>query len=146
MPSPTLEEFIQVCNDMALGGSADEALLGLYHRTGVTEYAIFAVTIGVQARSGGRLAETVQNLAETIRERLAITARAKALAGEAKASAIIMGILPIIAGLISYVTQPQQIAILFNDPRGTRLLVIGVVTLVLGAVTMIQMIKGATSD
>jgi tight adherence protein B len=146
MPSPTREEFVRVENEMALGGAPDEALLSLHQRTGVTEYAIFAVTIGVQARSGGRLAETIQNLAETVRERLAITARAKALAGEAKVSAIIMGILPILAGGLMSVTQPQQMMLLFTDPRGVRMFVTGIVTFILGVVTMQQLIRGASKD
>lgn len=146
MPSPTREEFIRVVNEIALGSSPDAALLSLHHRTGVTEYAIFAVTIGVQARSGGRLAETIQNLAEIVRERLTIAARARALSGEAKASAVILGILPIVSGGISAITQPDQIAILFTDPRGTRLLAIGIITLLVGALTMRQLIIGATKE
>ena len=146
MGSPTREEFAKVVNEIALGTSPDVALLSMHHRTGVTEYAIFAVTIGVQARSGGRLAETIQNLAEIVRERLVITARAKALSGEAKASGVIMALLPIVSGGITAITQPDQIAILFNDPRGTRLLAIGIITLLLGALTMRQLIAGATKD
>ena len=146
MPSPTHEEFTRVVNEIALGATPDEALLSMHQRTGVTEYAIFAVTIGVQSRSGGRLAETIQNLAEIVRERLVITARAKALSGEAKASGIIMAILPIVAGGIAAITQPDQIAMLFTDPRGKRLLAIGIITLLMGALTMRQLIKGATKD
>jgi tight adherence protein B len=146
MPSPTCDEFVRVNNEMALGVAAEDALLSMHQRTGVTEYAIFAVTIGVQARSGGRLAETIQNLAETVRERLAIAARARALAGEAKISAYIMGALPVIsAGLMSLV-QPAELAPLFNDPRGVRMFMIGLITLFLGVVTMRQMIRGATRD
>ena len=84
MPSPTRDEFVRVNNEMALGVAAEDALLSMHQRTGVTEYAIFAVTIGVQARSGGRLAETIQNLAETVRERLAIAARRAGAGGRGK--------------------------------------------------------------
>jgi tight adherence protein B len=135
-----------VNNEMALGVAAEDALLTMHQRTGVTEYAIFAVTIGVQARSGGRLAETIQNLAETVRERLAIAARARALAGEAKISAVIMGILPILAGIMLSFVQPGHLDPLFNDPRGVRMFMVGVITLFLGAVTMRQLIRGATTD
>jgi tight adherence protein B len=146
MPSPTRDEFVRVNNEMALGVAAEDALLSMHQRTGVTEYAIFAVTIGVQARSGGRLAETMQNLAETVRERLQIAARARALAGEAKISAIIMALLPILAGgLLSFV-QPGHLTPLFTDPRGVRMFMVGVVTLFLGVVTMRQLIRGATTD
>lgn len=146
MPSPTRDEFVRVNNEMALGIAAEDALLTMHQRTGVTEYAIFAVTIGVQARSGGRLAETIQNLAETVRERLSIAGRARALAGEAKISAIIMALLPILAGgLLSFV-QPGHLTPLFTDPRGIRMFMFGVITLFLGVVTMRQLIRGSTSD
>jgi tight adherence protein B len=146
MASPTRDEFIRVDNEMALGTSPDEALLALHQRTGVTEYAIFAVTIGVQARSGGRLAETIHNLAETVRERLGIAGKARALAAEAKLSAIIMAILPVLAGMVQSVTQPKQFMMLFHDPRGLHMFAVGVVTLLLGAFTMQKLISGAIKD
>jgi tight adherence protein B len=144
--SPTREEFMRVEREMALGGAPDEALLSLHERTGVAEYAILAVTIGVQMRSGGRLVETIENLAETVRDRLSIAARARALAGEAKLSATIMCILPVLGALMMSVLKPGQINILFTDPRGVRMFTFGVITLVLGIVTMRQLIRGATRD
>lgn len=146
MASPTREEFVRVSNEVALGVAPEDALLSMHRRTGVTEYAIFAVTIGVQSRSGGRLAETIQNLADTVRERLAIAARARALAGEAKVSAYIMGGLPIVAGIMLSIARPGHLDPLFDDPRGNRMLVFGVTTLILGAVTMRQLIRNATRD
>jgi tight adherence protein B len=146
MPSPTREEFVRVNDEMALGVAAEDALLSLHQRTGVTEYAIFAVTIGVQARSGGRLVETIQNLAETVRERLAIAARARALAGEAKLSAMIMGALPILSAILMSIVQPGQLSPLFTDPRGIRMFMVGVITLFIGTVVMRFMIRGATRD
>jgi tight adherence protein B len=143
MASPTRDEFVRVGREMTLGGAADEALLAMHERTGVPEYAIFAVTIGVQARSGGRLAETIQNLAETVRERLAISARAHALAGEAKLSAVFMCILPVLAGFYLSLVNPKHMSILFNDPRGIRMLSLGVVTLVFGIISMQKLIAGA---
>lgn len=140
MSSPTKEEFQRVESAMALGETPDEALIALHQRTGVAEYAIFAVTIGVQARSGGRLAETIQNLADTIRERLSVVGRARALASEAKASAFIMGSLPFASGLLMFFLRPDQIHLLFYDPRGQRMLAIGIITLALGIVTMRQLI------
>ncbi len=146
MPSPTRDEFVRVANEVALGVPAEDALLSMHRRTGVTEYAIFAVTIGVQQRSGGRLAETIQNLADMVRERLSIAARARALAGEAKGSAIIMAALPVVAGIMLSFIQPGHLDPLFHDPRGIRMFVFGVTTLFLGIVTMRQMIRGATRD
>jgi tight adherence protein B len=142
MLSPTREEFQRVEAAMALGETPDQALLALHLRTGVPEYAIFAVTIGVQARSGGRLAETIQTLADTIRERLAVVGRAKALASEAKASAVIMGGLPFFAAALMFFLRPDQLRLLLYDPRGQHMLAVGIITLGLGIVTMRQLIAG----
>jgi len=146
MSSPTRDEFVRITNELAMGISADQALLNMHRRTGVTEYAIFAVTIGVQTRSGGRLAETIQNLADTVRDRLTIAARARALAGEAKISAVIMAGLPIVAGIMLSIVRPGHLDPLFHDPRGIRMFLFGVTTLILGALTMRQLIRGATRD
>jgi tight adherence protein B len=146
MPSPTCNEFVRVDNELALGLPPEEALLNLHRRTGVTEYAIFAVTIGVQSRAGGRLAETIQNLADTVRERLAIAGRARALAGEAKTSATIMAVLPVVSGLVLAIVEPEQLAPLINDPRGQRMLAFGIGSLLTGIVVMRQMIRGATKE
>src|SRR5258708_8570796 len=95
MPTPTREQFERVVQEIGLGVTQDAALMNLHGRTGVTEYAILAVTLGVQARSGGRLVETVQTLAETVRQRLAIVARGHALAAESKLSAYVIAAMPV---------------------------------------------------
>jgi tight adherence protein B len=146
MPSPTKDEFSRIVNEMAVGVAADQALLNVFSRTRVTEYAIFAVTISVQTRSGGKLVEGVQKLAETIRYRLAMATRAQALAGEARVSAIILGSLPFVAGAGLSALRPGYLDPLFHDPRGIRMLYVAIVGLLLGTVTMRQMIKKATSE
>lgn len=145
-PAPTKDEFVRVVNEIALGASADKALLNVFHRTQLTEYAIFAVTINVQSKSGGRLVESVQRLAETIRQRLGMMTRAKALAGEARVSAIILGSLPFVAGAALSAIRPGYLDPLFNDPRGTKMLGFASVTLLLGILLMRRMIRKATAE
>ena len=60
MPQPTAGQFAIVCSEMALGRPPEEAIEGVYQRTQVVEYGFFAVTLGVQMKSGGGLAETLQ--------------------------------------------------------------------------------------
>ena len=82
MPQPTAEQFAIICSELALGRPAAEAVEGVYERTQVAEYGFFAVTLGVQLKSGGGLAETLQTLGDTVRQRVSLAARAKALAAE----------------------------------------------------------------
>jgi tight adherence protein B len=140
MPAPTNLEFGRIVNEMTLGVRPEDALFALHRRTGVGEYAIFAVTIGVQMKSGGRLAETIQTLAETVRQRQTMAARAHALASEARTS------LPFVAGVLLSAIHPGYLDPLFQDPRGTRLLIIGVAGIVLGIWSMRQLIIQAASE
>jgi tight adherence protein B len=141
MASPTREEFVQVCDEMSLGAGADAAILDLHRRTGLSEYGILAVTMAVQSRSGGRLAETLQNLAETTRQRVALVARAKALAGEAKVSAIALCLLPFIAAVAASFLQPGYLDALFFTKQGQPLAAGGFGSLVVGVLVMRHMVK-----
>jgi tight adherence protein B len=145
-PEPTRAEFSQVVNEIALGRPIDEAVLNVFRRTHVSEYAILSVTLAVQMKSGGRLAEMIQTLANSIRQRIHIAARAKAVAGESKVSAIILCALPPVVGIISSFTNPENLNLLLSDQRGRRLLAYGVIGLILGILTMGRMIRKATSE
>jgi tight adherence protein B len=145
-PEPTRTAFARLLDEIALGRSAQEALFDLYCRTKIPEYAIFAVSLAVQSKSGGRLAETLRGLADTVRERLAIAARAKALAGEGTVSAMILSVLPVVTGIALCVIQPGYLDPLFHDPRGQRLLILAVIALISGIVMMRRMIAGVARE
>jgi tight adherence protein B len=145
-PSPTREEFVQVLNELTLGAPPDEAIMSVHRRTRLTEYSIFAVTLAVQMRSGGRLSETIRNLAETVRQRVAIAARAEALSAEAKLSARVITVLPFVGGAGMAFLQPGFLDPLLHDPRGKQLMVIGAVTLLCGTYTMRKLIQGVSKE
>jgi tight adherence protein B len=145
MPNPGQEQFTWVVNDMALGKTIDDALLSVFHRTQVPEYAMFSITMAVQGKAGGRLAETLQTLADTVRQRISLAGRAKALAGEATLSARVLSCLPLVAGIISYIERSDTMDTLFYDPRGRFLFAIGVISLSLGILTMRRMIRKGTT-
>jgi tight adherence protein B len=146
MGSPTKEEFQRITRDLALGVSLEEAMMRLFRRTQVAEYAIFAVTLGVQSRSGGKLSEVIMRLADTIRQRTAIAERASAMAAEAKLSAYVLSVLPFFGAGIMAAIQPGFVGPLLHDPRGQHLIFIGGVAMILGWFTMKHMITTATSE
>lgn len=146
MRSPTREEFSIVVNDISLGSTVENALMRLHDRTGVSEYAIFAMVISVQSQGGGRLTESLQHLAEMVRQRVAIGQRAYALAGEARMSATILMALPFVAATVLSLITPGYLDPLFEDPRGVRLIMFAGISLLLGFLTMRQMIQWATGQ
>ena len=111
---PSREEFVRVVNEVAIGQPLESALWKLYDRVGLPEYAFFAVTIGLQAQTGGSMVETLQNLQDMVRKRVALSKRGKALAAEARMSAIILGVLPFVMCLILSFMQPGFLDFFFR--------------------------------
>jgi tight adherence protein B len=141
MPQPTAGQFALVCSELSLGRPAEEALEGVYQRTQVAEYGIFAVTLAVQTKSGGRLTETLQTLGDTVRQRVQLAARAKALAGEVIFSSRALSVAPVLIGGLLYLENPQTVDLLFSDPTGRKLLAYAVASVLAGTFVIRWMIR-----
>ena len=144
MPQPTAGQFAILCSEVNLGRPPEEAVEAIYRRTQVAEYAMFAVTLAVQLKSGGSLAETLQTLGDTVTQRVALAARAKALAGEVIFSSRALAISPLIAGGLLYAANPQNVDLLFSDPTGNRLLAYAVASVLIGHLVISWMVRRET--
>src|SRR5690606_32381383 len=98
------------------------------------EVNFFAIVIAIQSQAGGNLSEALGNLSRVLRERRKMRAKVSALSMEAKASAAIIGALPFIVTLLVYLTSPDYIMVLFQDPRGHLILGISAVWMTIGIV------------
>jgi tight adherence protein B len=145
MPQPTAGQFAIVCSEMGLGRAPEEAVEGVYRRTLVPEYAMFAVTLAVQMKSGGSLAETLQTLGETVSQRVALAARAKALAAEVIFSSRALTAAPLIVGGILYWINPQSVDLLLYDPTGNQMLAYAAASVIAGYFVIRWMIKRETA-
>lgn len=144
MPQPTAGQFAIVCSEVNLGRPPEEAVEAIYRRTQVAEYAMFAVTLAVQLKSGGSLAETLQTLGDTVTQRVALAARAKALAGEVIFSSRALTVSPLIAGGLLYAANPQNVDLLFFDPTGNKLLAYAIASVLIGHFVISWMVKRET--
>ena len=145
MPQPTAGQFAIVCSELSLGRPPEEAVEDIYRRTQVAEYAIFAVTLAVQMKSGGRLTETLETLGDTVRQRVALAARAKALAGEVIFSSRALSAAPLIVGGLLYWLNPQSVDLLFYDPTGRTLLAYAIASVLMGSLVIRWMIRRDTA-
>jgi tight adherence protein B len=146
LDSPSREEFAQVVSNIGIGQSVDAALFGLAERSGLTEYYFFAVTVGLQAQTGGNLGETIDNLADMVRKRVAMVARVKALTGEARISAIILSALPFVIGALISLVKPGHLDPLVETDLGNRLALIGGTMLVMGLLIIRWLVTSAVKD
>ncbi|PDT76901.1 type II secretion system F family protein [Bradyrhizobium sp. C9] len=144
MPQPTSGQFAIVCSELTMGRSPEEAVEEVYQRTLVPEYAMFAVTLAVQLKTGGSLAETLQTLGETVSQRVALASRAKALAGEVIFSSRALTFAPLIIGGLLYWINPQSIDLLLFDSEGNVLLAYAACSVLMGHFVIRWMVRRET--
>jgi len=138
---PVRTEFVRIVESQQLGISTPEACLRMYQSMPVTEANFFAVVIQIQAQAGGNLAEALGNLSGVLRARKSMKAKISAMSMEAKASGYIIGALPFIVAILTYITSPDYIMPLFTDPTGHIILAVSGVWMAIGIFVMKQMIS-----
>ena len=146
MPEPTRSEFGRVLGDVAIGRGVDQALLQLRDRSGLPEYGFLAVTLTLQSRTGGSLAETLENLGDLVRKRVAMAAKVKSLTAEARVSAVILFALPLVAFGAMALLRPDHARFFIDNPTGVNLAIFAAVMSTLGMIIIRTMIRRTMED
>jgi tight adherence protein B len=138
---PVKSEFRYIVEQQTLGLSIGEAVDKLYDRVPVAESNFFAIVIGIQQKSGGNLAETLGNLSRVLRERRKMKQKIIAMSMEAKASAGIIAALPFVVALLTYLTSPTYIELLWITFTGKMMLCVSAIWMTFGVLVMRKMIN-----
>ena len=141
MPDPVGTEFRTINSAQGLGQSLEEALWDATKRLSTPEFKFFVISLSVQRETGGNLAETLQNLSGILRSRRHMRMKIKALSSEARSSAMIIGSLPFIMFALLMLVSREYVLQLFNDPRGTVMIGVGLASMSLGVFVMSRMVK-----
>jgi tight adherence protein B len=140
-PEPLRSEFRAILDTQAIGIPLGEACGKLYARMPVPEANFFGITVSIQQKAGGNLAETLGNLSRVLRDRKKMKAKINAMSQEAKASAGIIGCLPIAVMILVYISSPQYISLLWTEPLGRLMLAGSVCWMFMGVMVMKKMIN-----
>jgi len=138
---PVRGEFKIVNEEQALGLSLPDAIGRLPDRIPVPEISFFAIVISIQAKAGGNLSEALGNLSRVLRERKKMKDKIFAMSAEARASALIIGLLPLVVVVLLYLSSPGYIGLLFRDPIGNVILAFSTIWAGLGVMVMRKMIN-----
>ena len=140
-PEPLAGEFRRLVESLSVGQTVDEGLARMLESMPTSEVRFFSIVLSIQSRTGGNLAEALNNLSVVLRARKLMREKIKAMSGEAVASASIIGSLPLVVmALVSFVS-PAYLLPLFTDDRGKVMLVVGVLTMSAGVFVMRRMIN-----
>ena len=138
---PVASEFRRIIEHQHLGMPLSEAVLKLNESMPTAEANFFGIVIAIQQGAGGNLAEALTNLSGVLRDRKMMEAKIKSMSAEAKASGGIIGSLPVVVGVLVYLTTPEYISILFTDPTGNLILAGAAIWMSIGIFVMKQMIN-----
>ena len=138
---PVRSEFRTIVEAQAVGLSLGESVAKLYDRMPLTEANFFAIVIGIQQKSGGNLAEAIGNLSKVVRERKKMKGKIAAVSMEAKASAAIIATLPFAVAILTYVSSPSYVELLWTTNAGKVALAASAIWMIFGVLVMKKMIN-----
>ncbi|MFP4518849.1 MAG: type II secretion system F family protein [Oceanicaulis sp.] len=139
--APVKQEFEILCEGVAVGVDADEGLRRMLRRVPLPELSFFAIVLAIQSKTGGNLAEALNNLSAVLRARKMMREKVNALSSEAKASAMIIGSLPPGVAIMVSVISPDYMTPLFTTSMGQLMLLGGAGWMVTGILVMRGMIN-----
>ncbi len=119
---PVGEEFRRLVENNAVGVSLEDGLMRMHERMPLPELNFFAIVLMIQQKTGGNLAETLNNLSTVLRARKMMREKISAMSSEAKASALIIGSLPPLLLLIVNFTSPDYMQLMFTETLGRVML------------------------
>ena len=138
---PLRSEFRAIVEAQAVGLPITDAIAKLHERIPVPEANFFGIVIAIQQKAGGSLSEALGNLSRVLRERKRMTGKIKAMSMEAKASAVIIAALPFIVAVMTYMSSPAYIELLWTTQVGKLSLVVSGFWMLAGILVMRKMIN-----
>lgn len=116
---PPLSDYLRTfLRDTIMGVPMEEALVKLEQRSGDEDLSLVITAILIQYQVGGNLAEILDNISHTIRERVRLKGEIRALTAQGRMSAIVVSLLPIAVALFLFVSNPDFLMVLLEEPVG----------------------------
>jgi tight adherence protein B len=130
--APMRRELQRVFTETRLGRSPEDALEDAADRMQSTDLAWTVMAIKIQREVGGNLATLLDTVADTMQKRDRIRREIHALTAEGRLSALILGLLPVVAGLLLFLVAPDYMKTLFEHGIGIAAMIGGAVLAVIG--------------
>jgi len=141
MSDPIGTEFGILADEIGFGLDTQTALHNLYRRVGQEDLTFLVVSLNIQQRTGGNIAEILGRLSRLMRKRSAMRMKIRALSAEGRASAIFLSALPFILMIGMSIISPHY----FDPVRSSAVLepaiAIGLTLLVVGNLIMYRMVN-----
>jgi tight adherence protein B len=135
---PLGTELGLIADEVAYGRDAGEAISEFGERVDLQDLRFLAVSVSIQQKSGGNLAEILDGLSKVIRARFKLFRRVKAITAEAKWSGMFLSGFPIAAMVMIQAIKPDY----YDNVKETPLYIpLAIVVFVFLAINILYMRK-----
>jgi tight adherence protein B len=141
MPDPIGTEFGLLSDELTYGVTLDDALVNLANRVGVEDLNLLAISLSVQAGTGGNLVEILQNLSKTLRDRYMLKAKVKAISSEGRITAIFMSGYPFLLYAMIKALSPTYFDPVWDSGHGTMVVSVLLAVMAIGNVILYKMVN-----
>ena len=141
MPDPVGTEFGMLGDEIGFGLDVRSALANLYRRVGQADLLFLTVSVGIQAQTGGNLAEILSRLSKLMRNRATMRLKIKALSAEGRASAITLSAFPFVIFFLVNFISPAYYGAIRSNPIVEPAIYLGLFLLVVGNAIMYRMVN-----
>ncbi|MBL1376602.1 type II secretion system F family protein [Zobellella iuensis] len=123
------------------GGSLEEAMEDFAEFYAQSEFRLLALAIRVNQKYGGNATEVLGNLISLIQERDKASRQLKAMTGETRVSALVLGGLPVTLAAYIFISSPDFLMGLWQDPSGKLILLTAFAFQVFGSLALWRMLR-----
>ncbi|NJO32190.1 MAG: type II secretion system F family protein [Rhodospirillales bacterium] len=141
LPDPIGTEFGILANELTYGLDLETAMNNMGARVGQEDLALVVVATGVQASTGGNLAEILSGMSKVVRERLRMRLKVKAMSAEGRFSAVILSVLPLGLFAILWVIAPHFYGEIWDLPLVKPVLLATAAWLIIGNIVMYRLVR-----
>ena len=125
MDDPVAAEFELTFGDINYGNDIRKAMLGLLARVPSVTVMALVTSILVQKETGGNLAEILEKISIVIRGRFKLARKVQTYSAEGRMSAWVLAMVPLVLFVTLWVTTPEYLPVLLDDPRGQKMIIYG---------------------
>ena len=140
IPAPFGTEIRIIYEEMRMGLSFEQAFTNFEQRyPKLSDVKIFTTAFIIQRETGGSLVQILEGLSQTIKKRFYFQRQIRTFSAEARISGIVIGILPLLFALATYLFNPDYIMRLASNPVGRMFIAAAVVLEIAGFLVMRRM-------
>lgn len=140
IPEPVGGEFRTLFDQQNYGMSLTEALRAFAERVPVLDARFFVTAVLTQRETGGNLSEVLDNLSAVIRERFKVKRHVRVVSAHGRITGWVLAFLPPALSVVLYLISPEHIGLLWSDPLGFNMLMIGLSLQVIGVLIIRRII------